>query len=447
MLKISDDLSSLMKAGLSRSVTSLLIKVATAGLTYLALIVLSQTLAPLEYGHYAIGLSAATLLAVLAGLGQQSAILRLWPELSQTGAGGSAHAVLRAGATLSLIGALVLGALLASGALVFSGASGSGITGVGYLLAAAVLVLPLTLSDYFSSALRAQDSVWVALAPRDLAWRAALPAVFLALFMIGAPVGGTAALLICAALLVICLAVQVAWAKRRGYALAFARRSALKPYIETHGLRSRWFLLAAAVDAISLNADTLLVGWLADEASAALYFNAFRTAGLMTLFSYSATLVVAPMLSRHYHARDLRKTQATAVLSAALGFGFSLVCLMTFVLFGGPILSLFGPEYVDGLPILIILSIGFLVDASTGSVRTTMLVAGREQLYVGIMTAAVLGCVLLQVLLIPSLGVWGAAIASSAARIASQIVLGIACARWTGVDTTIFGIFKLRSMM
>ena len=44
MRKIPADLSALLKTGLTRSLTSLLIKVATAGLTYLAFVVLSRTM-------------------------------------------------------------------------------------------------------------------------------------------------------------------------------------------------------------------------------------------------------------------------------------------------------------------------------------------------------------------------------------------------------------------
>ena len=37
-----------------------------------------------------------------------------------------------------------------------------------HLFAGAALILPMALAEYFSSALRAQGSVWTALAPRDL---------------------------------------------------------------------------------------------------------------------------------------------------------------------------------------------------------------------------------------------------------------------------------------
>ena len=55
-LNIPTDLSSLLKTGLWRSVGSLGIKVATAGLTYLTYVVLSRSQTPEEYGHLLSGL-------------------------------------------------------------------------------------------------------------------------------------------------------------------------------------------------------------------------------------------------------------------------------------------------------------------------------------------------------------------------------------------------------
>ena len=80
MDKPLNDLRALLRTGLSRSLVSLAIKVATAGLTYGMYVLLSRSMGPTEYGLFAFGLSLATVLAILASLGQQTAILRYWPE-------------------------------------------------------------------------------------------------------------------------------------------------------------------------------------------------------------------------------------------------------------------------------------------------------------------------------------------------------------------------------
>ena len=57
-----------------------------------------------------------------------------------------------------------------------------------HLYAAAILILPLALAEYWSSALRAQGSVWIGLAPRDIVWRMALPLAVVAFLLVNAGV-------------------------------------------------------------------------------------------------------------------------------------------------------------------------------------------------------------------------------------------------------------------
>ena len=71
------DLRGLLRSGLSKSLVSLGIKVATAGLTYVMYVILSRLMGIEEYGYFAFGLSLATILAIGANYGQQTAILRV----------------------------------------------------------------------------------------------------------------------------------------------------------------------------------------------------------------------------------------------------------------------------------------------------------------------------------------------------------------------------------
>ncbi len=50
------DLRQLLRAGLSKSLVSLVIKVATAGLTYAMYVILSRSMGVTEYGYFAFGL-------------------------------------------------------------------------------------------------------------------------------------------------------------------------------------------------------------------------------------------------------------------------------------------------------------------------------------------------------------------------------------------------------
>lgn len=436
------DLRSLLRSGLAKSLASLAIKVATAGLTYGMYVILARLMGVVDYGYFAFGLALATILAIGANFGQQTAILRYWPEALVAGAPQRALAALRAGGAITLIaGAGITLALVVVAALAGGFAAGP----VSHLYAAAALVLPLALAEYWSSALRAQGSVWTALSPRDIVWRLGLPLAVVALYYAGVPLSGWAALLITAAVLALALGLQYLLARRRGYEIA-PGAAGLGTYWRAHGRASRSFFFGTVLDTAALNVDIILIGLLVAPAAAGIYFNAFRTAGLLTLFMFAIQLVVAPMVAQHFHAGEMRKAQAISALCAWAGFVFSLAVFGGFLLFGETLLSLFGPGQEQGQTILILLSIGLLVDAATGPSRIVLMMTGHERAYVRLFGAVVVAGILVQLAVIPLFGLVGAAAVNMLARIAAQLAIAVFARRRIGLDTTLFGAFLVNRL-
>jgi O-antigen/teichoic acid export membrane protein len=427
--------------GFGRSLASLAIKVATAGLTYLMYIALSRMMGESAYGEFAFGLSLATILAVIAGVGQQTAVLRFWPE--ETGAGRSDKAgdALGAGSALTFLAGVVvtLGMVAVS---VVIGLAGDGIDHVTYLLAAALLILPMALAEYNSSALRAQGSVWTALAPRDLVWRMAVCAAVYVVFLLRIELSGASALVLTAGLLVAALILQAAIANGQKLQLA-PRPGAVPGYWAARGRASTWFLAGGALETVALNIDIVIVGLFVTHEAAGIYFNAFRTAGLMTLFLFASALVIAPLVSRAFHGGDLRRAQSILAVSAWAGFGFSVLVMTAFLFAGDTILSLFGEGYAEGHLLLIILATGLLVDAATGPARTTMMMTGHEKPYVMIFGAITIAGVVLQIAVVPFYGVLGAAVVNMAARIVAQLAIAGWCIGRIGLDPTILGSLRI----
>lgn len=443
-LKVPTDLSALLHTGLWRSVGSLGIKVATAGLTYLTYVVLSRTMTDDEYGHFAFGLALATVLAILAGLGQPTAILRLWPQLRGQKEAMAANDAISAGSALTIGASLVVGLVLVLATMLGRPWLDPNDT-VNHIYAAAVLVLPLAMAEYNSSALRAQGSLWSALLPRDIFWRIALPGAALLVFFSGIVLSGTDALALAAILLLAVLVLQMGVANRRHYAI-LPRLAPVRGHWKTWGGLSRWLLLGAAIETATLNADILLVGVMLDLESSGLYFNAFRTAGLMTLFTFAIELVIAPMVAEYYHAGDMRKAQAITALCAWAGFAFSLVIFAGFALFGDFILSLFGPSYAQGALVLVLLAFGLLFDAATGPSKIVMMMTGHERAYVAIFGIIMGVGFLLQILIIPAYGVVGAAAVNMTSRIIAQLSIALWCRFRIGIDTSLSGLAAIRHL-
>jgi O-antigen/teichoic acid export membrane protein len=436
------DLKSLMRLSLRRSVLSLVIKVATAGLTYFTYIILSRMMSPVEYGYFAFGLSLATVLSIGASMGQQTAILRYWPEEMVTGRPDRALRALRNGGALVILAGI--GLMLALGVTTV----GVDLLDIGpsaHLYAGALLILPMGLAEYLSSALRAQGSVWTALAPRDIVWRVTVPILAVGIGLLGVTLFGWSALLLTALLLAVALALQVLSAKQRGYEIlpSFA---GLRAYWQEHGQATRWFLLGTVVDSAALNVDIILVGLFVAPESAGVYFNAFRTAGLLTLFMFAITLVAAPMVSQHFHAGEMRKAQAVTALCAWAGFLFSLVMFAAFAAFGDEILSLFGTSHEDGYLVLLLLSVGLLFDAATGPSRIVMMMTGHERDYVRIFGGIMIAGMVVQVAVIPAFGMVGAAAVNMGSRIVAQLAIAWWSRRRIGLDTSLLGLAMINRL-
>lgn len=426
-----------MKSGLGKSLASLISKMATAGLTYLMYVILAGVMGINAYGSFAFGLSLATILAIGANFGQQTAILRYWPEAMVAGRADRAALALRAGGAVTLIAGMTITlALLAATAL--GAAMGGG--PLAHLFAAAALVLPLAFAEYWSAALRAQGSAWTGLLPRDIIWRAAMPLVVLGLNAAGLLLSGWGALLLTAAVLALALVVQVFLAQARGYAIA-PGFVGLPGYWRDHGKASRSFFLGTVLDSVALNADIIFVGLLVAPAAAGIYFNAFRTAGLLTLFMFAIQLVIAPMVAQHFHAGEMRKAQAITALCTWAGFLFSVVVFLGYVLFGREVLGLFGPGQEAGYPVLILLSIGLLFDAATGPSRIVMMMTGHERAYVRLFGTIVVLGMLVQIAVIPTGGLVAAAWVNMLTRIASQAAIAWWSFARIGIETTLLGAF------
>ncbi|HEY8593909.1 MAG TPA: lipopolysaccharide biosynthesis protein [Devosiaceae bacterium] len=428
--------------GLSKSVLSLVIKVGAAGLTYAGFVVLSRAMAASEYGYFAFGFSLATILAIGAGMGQSTAILRFWPEGVAKGDRARAVSDLGAGGAITLGAGLAVGLGLAALCLV-AGTLLSGTGPLWHIVAAGALVLPMALAEYNSAALRAQGSIWTALAPRDLLWRIALPVAAVALLLSGVRLDGAGALWLAAALLLAAIGAQYQAARRRRYELK-PRVRGVGAYWRHRGRVTNWLLLGALINTVALNADTLVAGALLDPASAGAYFNAMRTAGLITLFSFSISLVIAPLISEHFHSGARDRAQIVLTTGTWAGFVFSLAGLVAFLVAGPEIMGLFGETYRDANLVLIVLGAGFVVDAATGPSRTVLMMTGQERSYAFVFGAMTVVSILAQIVATPVFGLVGIAVVSSVARGLTYLALSVMSIRRAGLDPTIVGILRLR---
>ena len=87
------------------------------------------------------------------------------------------------------------------------------------------------------------------------------------------------------------------------------------------------------------------------------------------------------------------------------------------LLIGKPLLMMFGPDFVEAYPLMCVLAVAFLVRALAGPAQNLLTVTGHQNTAVIILAITVFICGGLNMLLIPILGLTGAAIATATAFI------------------------------
>jgi len=108
------------------------------------------------------------------------------------------------------------------------------------------------------------------------------------------------------------------------------------------------------------------------------------------------------------------------------------------------LLSLFGADFVAGYPALIILTAGMIVNAAAGPVGLLLNMTGHQRLCAKIFGTSALINVVLNALLIPQLGIVGAALATAATMILWNLWLLIMVARKLDLHPSLIRIPTLR---
>ena len=203
-----------------------------------------------------------------------------------------------------------------------------------------------------------------------------------------------------------------AWLLRR--ALSRDITAAAPEYQMGTWLRSALpFLLIGGVLIINARTDIIMLGFLGTQTEVGIYRIVAQGAALIAFVLAAVNAALSPVIARLYAQGERERLESTIRRTTRLIFLCSLPLALGLIIFGEPFLRIFGPDFTAGHAALAILSVGFLVDAAAGSVGQMLNMTGHEgDSAKAIGTSAVLN-VALNLLLIPRLGMVGAAAATA----------------------------------
>ncbi len=173
------------------------------------------------------------------------------------------------------------------------------------------------------------------------------------------------------------------------------------------------FMFLGSVQVLNGRLDVIMLGTLSGNEDVGLYSVADRLGEIMHFVVLSANQVLAPTFASLYSSGQIKKLQTVFTKSNLFTFLAVLPIAVVFLIFGKQLLNIFGSQFTIAYVAFLILTLGQLFNAFTASVATLLSMTGHQNctLYAFLIGIIVNG--LLNLILIPSMGLIGASIATT----------------------------------
>ncbi|GGF98571.1 flippase [Paenibacillus abyssi] len=411
---------------------SFLINTTGMGLALLLQIILARVLGVTSYGIYAFVTTVITFLVFPAKLGFDTAIVRLIASYRVHGAWSSIKGLLRRSNQITCALSLLISAAGLIMLWIRSSVMSSEQTAA---YAAGLASIPLlTLATLRQSALQAIKDVLFAQMPEKIL-RPVLTIGLLLLCIYGFGMNaGAGVAMACFAAAVLVTYVLGAFVLR--YRIG-PETAGLEPQYETR----RWMavslslMINAGMYLILGQLNVLMMGVMHGSTESGIFSAAVRLAALVSFALTAINMTAAPLLSEMFAKGDTKQLRQVSVLSGRAGFAFAAVVSALFAVLGRWILGLFGEEFQAAYPALLILAAGQLFSAYCGQNGTLATMTGHQGMLTKALMAATVLNIVLNIALIPLLGMTGAALAATCSVIGWNTAMVIVIKRKLGIVT------------
>jgi len=426
--------------GLARSgAVASIIKLASAALSFLMFATFAMITDARQFGLYSAAYAGASLASFFASVGQQSTVLRFWPQYAQAGDLPSAQGMMARAILVACTGVATVSLLIA--AIGFAPVVGrSTPEWLPLCLGASVLSLALAWSEFASGAFRAKGKLVWALLPRDVIWRAATMALAAAIYMEGAHLSAVTATWLTAGVLLVSVLPQTVILIRDTWS---ARRAALTPAQKAEFNQVTLGLWGAtSLPAALGQVGTLLVAGILGPEIAGAIFVADRTTRLVLLTLTGINQALAPEISGAYYNGDRDHVQKMTSLTALGSGAAALLTLASFWILGSWILAIFDPDYATPTmhAVLVIFGIGATIASACGPTDLLMQLTGLQNHLMKLMVAVNIVGLTVTALLTLQFGELGVAFGLAGTTAAAGLIGVLICRRTIGIDPSVCGL-------
>ncbi len=410
--------------------SAFVVRVGSAALAYVSQVLLARWMGGFEYGVFVVIWTLLITLGVVFAFGLEQSVVTLLRKYAHDGDHGAARGLIDTGRLFAfLVSSLIA---LAGCALLWTQPGLVADYRVVPFFVAAVCLPIYTVAEIQDGIAVAHGWPDLALLPTFIARPALILALMAAAFLLGlemsavnacwAAVGATwSATLIQSALIGRRIAATVPPARRRFEPALWVRVSAPMFLVDS------FLVLLNSV-------DILIVGQYVEPAQVAIYFATVKTLALVHFVYYAAKVASARRFASLWHADDRPALAAFAGEVVKWTFWASLAMSIAMLIVGRPLLSLFGPDFTQGWPILFVLVIGVIARASVGPAETLLTMTGQQSTSAAVYGATVAISLLLIIVLVPIYGIWGAAVGTTVALVAESVLLAVLVRKRLGLD-------------
>ena len=172
------------------------------------------------------------------------------------------------------------------------------------------------------------------------------------------------------------------------------------------------FMLVSLLSMMTHWLDIVMLGMLTDTATVGLYHPAARTAGLIRAVLLAFAGIAAPMIAALHTGRDNAEIGRIYKMVTRWILGLVVPPVILFMLLPEPVLGVFGTRFTAGSNALVLLTAASLLQVSFGLSSTLLAMTGYARLSLYNALGSIGMQAALNLLLIPRMGINGAALAT-----------------------------------
>ena len=418
--------------------TALAIQVLNIGINYTVNVLLARWIGVSDYGVFQYASTICFVLAFLAGFGVSGAVLRFIPEYTVKQDWQHLRGILQSSWIQTLVASVIISGcstiwLLWQNTFIE-------VKNITSLLLGVWGVPLLALFRLQQDTARALRQITLAFAPLQLVYPILLIGVSFIWLKVYQSLNSVLLLTFSLGVLLILLVIQLLFLSR-----FFPKEI---KYVSSAIKLRHW--LAVSLPLLFLDAsftilnqtDTLLIGSMLGTKFVGIYNAAFQTASGVGVVLVAVNSIAAPEFASLYAQGDISGIQRLTSTIAKWMFLPTLVVASGLILFADPILNLFGSEFVAGRWAMIALVLGQLVNVGAGSVGYLLIMTGHQNQCAKVVGICALINIVLNLIAIPTLGIFGAGLATGLSMAVWNVWLNTLVVKYLGVNPSIVAALR-----